>query len=224
MSNRQRNNRTKRNAKPKRKDTRTIRQIGVMQPHAYPFVANKRVVKRCLRFFVAGVTTDATGNFVHRVSLRNLQRAFDGSGTYVDAANLAQVYDCYKPVWLRIQTVPTFAINNFSVGSITMCVDDDDNDTSQVIATVSDAIGYGEVATINSRDSSLTTFKIRSLSSGTIPGTVTTSPATILSGGFLDFNGPPFEGVVYMVGGNFPANLPVLDLFLEMDVLLQLSR
>jgi len=198
--------------------------VGMMQPRVTPFTSNVRFVKKAFKFVVPNVTTDATGNLLHRISLRNLQRAFDGTGTYTDAASAAQLYDCYKPIQLRIRTIPCFALSVFAVSSFVIATDYDDNDTSQVVNTLQDAYAYEHSLPYDPRSTNVAVIPIPVLSSGTIPGIATTSPVTIQAGGFLDFNAPPYDGVVYLVGGNNPANFPLFDLYLEMDVLLRFAR
>jgi len=218
----QRNRKATRN-RPRRQQ-RIAHTVGVMAPKVQPFMRDNQVNKYTMKFFVPQVTTDATGNLLHRFSIRNVTRAFDGAGTYSNSSPSAQSFDCYKPLEFRIRTIPVGVPDNYPLASFVLCLDNEDNDTSQVVASNQDAFAYNPSFPLNPRDTTYTVFPVPSLSAGTIPGTLSTAPAAILAGGYLDYNAPPFEGVVYMVGGNFPANYPVMDVYLELDVLTKYAR
>jgi len=207
-----------------KKPKRHVVTIGQNEPQSFPFEPDGHITRKSIRFYAARVTTDGAGNFLHRVSLRNPARAIDGAGVYADVVNLSNCWDVYKPIELRIELVPTFAITNFAVGAVILAPDYDDLDLSQVVATVADANQYSERKVLDPRYKTVTRFRIPTLQSGSVPGTVSTSPAVVQAGGFLDFQAPPFDGVVYLVGQGFPANLALYDIFLEMDLLLKFSR
>jgi hypothetical protein len=137
---------------------------------------------------------------------------------------LSNVFDTYKPVKLRIKLVPVFAISTFSVPSVVLCVDYENTDTSQVVDSVAAANRYEERKVIDPRYMTETMFKIPALQSGSIPGLTSTAPAVIQAGGFLDFKAPPWDGVVYLVGGGFPLGLALFDVYLEMDILCRFGR
>jgi len=225
MSQRGRRTHSKR-GKGKKNNKRNKQMVwtrGQNQPQNYPFAPDKRPVKRGLSFFTT-LTSDATGNVLARFNLRNLTRAWNGAGTYSDAANLSNVYDVYKPMFVTLNIVPAFATGNFGARSLVVCADYEDNDLTQVVGTVADAAAYAERQIIDPRRPSIITIKVPTLSAGSIPGLTSTSPAVIQSGGYLDFNAPPYDGVGYIVGGGFPANLVIADVHLIMDVLLKFGR
>lgn len=168
--------------------------------------------------FFAQLTADAAGQVGHRLSLRNITRAYDGTGTYTDSGALASVFDMYKPTNIVISGVPTFATTIFSAGSLMVVKDEDDNDLTQGITTYADTINYHHKYQVNPRETWDCPFEIDKLNSGSIPGQLTTTPATIVDG-FLDFNAPPYDGVVYIVGGGFPANQVIADMVITMTII-----
>lgn len=196
---------------------------GENQPQAFPYTPGSMVMRKVFRY-TDKLKSDATGSFLYRFSLRNLSRAINGAGIYSDAVNIANSFDAYKPVRFRLNLVPSFAVSTFSVPSVLLAPDYEDLDQTQVISTLEAANQYADRVVIDPRKASLTTFKIPTLQSGSVPGTISTSPAVIQSGGFLDFKAPPLDGVVYAVGVGFPLSLNVFDAFLEMDCLLRFSR
>lgn len=218
------NKRHKKNRNRKQRDSRMVITLGANEPQSFPFTTGKRVVPKCIRFAATRVTSNGVGEFLHRISMRNPTRAINGSGTYEDVAGLSNIYDTYKPIRLRVKLVPCFATAAFGVGSVVAAPDYEDLDQSQVVTTVSAANQYEERQVIDPRFMSEIIFKIPRLESGSIPGLTSTAPAVIQAGGFLDFNAPPYDGVVYLVGAGFPLNMAVFDIYLEMDILLRFSR
>jgi len=217
--NRQRNTKRKGTQSNKRKDLIIDHR---RNPIPFEYAKGDKAIRMSLTFF-AQITSDEVGQVSHRVSLRNIERAYDGTGTYEDAVNLSNVFDTYKPEYLTFETVPIFAINTFSAGSLIFACDKDDNDLSQSVNTYAAAASYANKYMIDPREKNCFTFRIPKLSAGSIPGTLTTIPA-VINNGFLDFAAPPYEGVVYIVGGGYPANLTICDLVLTMHLLVKYKR
>jgi hypothetical protein len=201
-----------------------VKTMGANEPQSYPFSPDSAVTRKAIRYFAGRVSSNAAGQFLHRVSLRNPTRAIDGAGLYSDVVDISNCWDVYKPVRLRIEIVPVYPTATFSVGALVLAADYEDLDVSQVVNTVALANNYSEKKVLHLSFKSITEFDIPTLVSGSIPGLTSTAPAVIHEGGFLDFNAPPYDGVVYMVGEGYPANFAVFDLFLEMDILLKFAR
>jgi hypothetical protein len=162
--------------------------------------------------FTATLSSDGAGIFNHRLSLRNLARAIDGAGTYEDAANISNVFDTYKPVFHRLEAVPIPAINSFSLPPILCAADYDDDDVAGLSSsTVANAYRNRQVCDVRYPFEILT--NIPRIDSGYTVGTVQNSPVTIVNG-FLDFQNPPYQGVLFMYGEGFPLNLTVMRVFL----------
>jgi len=162
--------------------------------------------------FTAVLSSDGTGIFNHRLSLRNLARAIDGAGLYEDAANISNTFDTYKPVFHRLEAVPIPAINTFSLPPIVCAADYDDDDVAGLSSfAVANAYRNRKVCDVRYPFEIMT--KVPTIQSGYTVGTLANTPVTIVNG-YLDFQQPPFQGVLHMYGEGFPLNLSVIRVFL----------
>jgi len=192
------------------------------QPDKRVFARDGKALRMSFTYFTQ-LVADAGGNVSYRFSLRNPARAVNGAGTYTDVQSISNVFDTYKPQYLTVEFVPSFAKSTLAVGSLIIAPDYEDNDTSSQVTTYQDIASYNEKKMLDPRKKFSVRFKVPKLDSGSIPGMTSTSPA-VINNGFLDFNAPPYDGVVYLVAGGFPANSRVGDVVLTMDMLVKYKR
>jgi hypothetical protein len=179
-----------------------------------PLSLSPYVSQRILLRTSTTVSADATGVVSYRFSLRNLTRAINGSGTYDDAVNLANIYDEYKPIKMEFQFLPLFAVNAFGVASLILATDYDDDDTSNLTSNAS-AFDYSNRCIFDPRRPKIYHPVMRTLNSGynIIAGVPT--PVSI-NNGYLDFGNIPVQGVLYLRGQGFPNNLLVGEVYLSL--------
>jgi hypothetical protein len=179
-----------------------------------PLSLSPYVSQRILLRTSTTVSADATGVVSYRFSLRNLTRAINGSGTYDDAVNLANIYDEYKPIRMEFQFLPLFAVNAFGVASLILATDYDDDDTANLTSNAS-AFDYSNRCIFDPRRPKIYHPRMRDLSSGfnIVAGVQVPVP---VSNGYLDFANIPVQGVLYLRGQGFPNNLLLGEVYLSM--------
>lgn len=169
--------------------------------------------------YIGKVASDAVGNISTRFSIRDPQRAQDGSGSYQEITAYAGLYDEYKVLTFTLQYVPVAPVGITPLGYVMTVFDYDDPDTSNIGVVA--ASEYMNMKVFNSREAFRISTRVPRLSEGiTTDGT----PAIIHQGGFIDFNKPPVEGNMFLTGENFSPNSAIARVILTMSVMLRKKR
>jgi hypothetical protein len=153
-------------------------------------------------------------------SLRNPTRAVNGSGTYDDVSGIANVFDQYKVTDWCLEYTPIPAINSFSFPPLYLAADFDDEDTTP-LTTYAQVNGYNNRLIWDTRYANAFKVKIPEITSGL---DAEGGPCVIHKDGFMDFQNPPLNGVVFAVGTGYPASLLLGQLSLTMRMVLKYQR
>jgi len=170
--------------------------------------------------FSATLSSSVTGTVSTVFSLRDPARAINGSGTFSDITDIANVFDQYKVMKYCIEYTPIPAINSFSLPPLYLATDFDDTDAVP-LTTYAQANAYSNRIIWDSRYSNAQLIRVPEITSGVSP---TNTPCIIHKDGFMDFANPPVNGVVYMVGTGFPNSLQLGVLSLTMRLCLKYQR
>jgi hypothetical protein len=205
--------------RPKRK--RTIRkqpmissgQLGLRIPPQMK--ANYPYVREFWRYNLI-LETDGSGSISAFVSLRNPLAAINGSGTYPRAADLAVVYDEFKPI--NVATVLDFLFINPQQGDIAISTDYDSIPAGPYTYTQLVDTQYARI--FNGTNQIQYSTRVPKLSEGTYRE----RPAIIHQGGFYDFNSPPDEGFIAIAAERYVPNTRLFRLTVMMEVVMRRRR
>jgi hypothetical protein len=171
----------------KRKNIRTSAPSAVQEGQINLYNPRPRNSIEPIKFNVQ-IVADALGNVSRRFSVRNPQRAVDGSGTYVNATDLAALFDQYKVLQYILQYFPASPVQP---GVVATAFDWDAPDAAT--PNYANTLNYANCKTFTA----CKPFQIRSRVPYLTEGTLDTDgarPCPIHQNGNLDYAGPPVQG------------------------------
>jgi hypothetical protein len=176
-----------------------------------------RPIETTLRFNGA-LITDGSGLLSGRFSLRNPLRAFNGSGSYVNAVDFASLFDQYKVIWFLLQVEPTGATK----GPIVTSFDYDSPDTST--PNYANIVNYGGYRIFASDRQYEIGSKIPNITSGFDTSTDPPTALVVHQGGWIDAATPAAPGNMFIGGQNLGNSVTIANFVATMRILWRFRR